>query len=256
MPTLTTHTDPSGASATTLHVALDLGNTSWCLACAPAVSEAPRVRVFPARTLPRLHAELATARQHFGLPPDTPIVLCYEAGRDGFWLQRACAAAGLTASLSTRASVPARARRAKTDRLDAAALLRLLPTRGRRAWALACSTCRPSRGGSPPSAPGARPPDARANTGRESDQGTPRCPRDRAHVIAGPARPTGPPHAVGWPGPPGRGARTPVDDVDSPHPRAAATHHLGEGTARSVGTEFGSRGADGATVVAPAWRGK
>src|SRR5574338_280226 len=128
MPTLTTHADSPSAAATTLHVALDLGNTSWCLAGAPTVSAAPRVRVFPARTLPRLFAELATARQHFGLAPDAPVVLCYEAGRDGFWLQRACAAAGVTALVvdSSSIEVPRRARRAKTDRLDATALLRLL----------------------------------------------------------------------------------------------------------------------------------
>ena len=105
MPTLTTHADPSGASASTLPVALDLGNRSWCLACAPAVSEAPRVRVFPARTLARLFAELATARQHFGLAPNAPVVLCYEAGRDGFWFQRACAAAGVTAFVVDSSSI-------------------------------------------------------------------------------------------------------------------------------------------------------
>jgi transposase len=128
MPTLTTHTDPSGAAASTLHVALDLGNTSWCLACAPAVSVAPRVRVFPARNLARVNTELASARQHFGLAPDAPVVLCYEAGRDGFWLQRACTAAGITAFVvdSSSIEVSRRARQAKTDRLDASALLRLL----------------------------------------------------------------------------------------------------------------------------------
>src|SRR5512134_402961 len=101
MPTPTTHTDPPRPGPT-LHVALDLGNTSWCLAGAPAVAAPARVPIFPARSLARLHAELATARQHFGLPADAPIVLCYEAGRDGFWLQRACTAAGIVAWWSTR----------------------------------------------------------------------------------------------------------------------------------------------------------
>lgn len=41
MPTLTTHTDPPSAATSTLLVALDPGNTSWCLACAPAVSATP-----------------------------------------------------------------------------------------------------------------------------------------------------------------------------------------------------------------------
>jgi transposase len=89
---------------------------------------APRIRVFPARSLPRLYRELDSARQHFGLALDGPVVLCYEAGRDGFWLQRACTAAGLTAFVvdSSSIEVSRRRRHAKTDRLDANALLRLL----------------------------------------------------------------------------------------------------------------------------------
>lgn len=128
MPTLTTHTGTANAPAPTLLVALDLGNTTWCLACARALAEPPRLRTLPARDLTRLHREVATARQHFGLPAEAPIVLCYEAGRDGFWLQRACTAAGIMALVvdSSSIEVPRRARRAKTDRLDAAALLRLL----------------------------------------------------------------------------------------------------------------------------------
>lgn len=127
MPTPTTHTDPP-RPVPTLHVALDLGNTSWCLAGAPAVAAPARVRMFPARSLTRLQAEFASARQHFSLPADAPVVLCYEAGRDGFWLQRACTAAGIVALVvdSSSIEVSRRARRAKTDRLDAAALLRLL----------------------------------------------------------------------------------------------------------------------------------
>jgi transposase len=127
MPTPTTHNEPPRPGPT-LQVALDLGNTSWCLAGAPGVAAPARVRIFPARSLARLHAELASAREHFGLPEDASVVLCYEAGRDGFWLQRACTAAGLVALVvdSSSIEVSRRARRAKTDRLDAAALLRLL----------------------------------------------------------------------------------------------------------------------------------
>ena len=129
MPTLTTHDAATDRPAPTLHVALDLGNTTWYLACGPAGSAtAPRVRVLPARDLARLHQELVTARQHWGLAAASPVVLCYEAGRDGFWLQRACVAAGMTALVvdSSSIEVSRRARRAKTDRLDATALLRLL----------------------------------------------------------------------------------------------------------------------------------
>ncbi|MGQ0641860.1 MAG: hypothetical protein ACT4P6_14010 [Gemmatimonadaceae bacterium] len=128
MPTLTTHIDPASPPTPTLHVALDLGNRTWCLACGRAVADPPRLRILPARDLTRVPQELAMARRHFGLPADAPVMFCYEAGRDGFWLYRACTGAGITALVvdSSSIEVPRRARRAKTDRLDATALLRLL----------------------------------------------------------------------------------------------------------------------------------
>lgn len=129
MPTITTRPivdDP--VLEATLHVAFDLGNTEWTLACTPAVAEAPRVRTMPARDLARLVVEFETARRHFGLSDAAPIRTCYEAGRDGFWLHRALASAGIPNVIVDSASIEVsrRARQAKTDRLDATALLRLL----------------------------------------------------------------------------------------------------------------------------------
>ncbi|MGH7695649.1 MAG: IS110 family transposase [Gemmatimonadaceae bacterium] len=128
MPTLTTHRSPPSPPPSTLHVALDLGNRTWCLACARGVADPPRLRTLPARDLTRLHDELTLARRQLGLAAEAPVLLCYEAGRDGFWLYRACTAAGITAVVvdSSSIEVSRRARRAKTDRLDATALLRLL----------------------------------------------------------------------------------------------------------------------------------
>ena len=64
-----------------------------------------------------------------------PIRTCYEAGRDGFWLHRALEAAGVGNTVFDAASilVDRRARRAKTDRLDALLLLEALEelSRGR-----------------------------------------------------------------------------------------------------------------------------
>jgi len=56
------------------------------------------------------------------------VVVGYEAGYDGFWLQRRLAAEGITCWVMDPGSlqVKRRARRAKTDRLDAAMLLRAL----------------------------------------------------------------------------------------------------------------------------------
>jgi transposase len=55
-------------------------------------------------------------------------VSCYEAGRDGFWLHRWLLSAGVASMVidSSSIEVNRRKRRAKTDRLDAAALVRLL----------------------------------------------------------------------------------------------------------------------------------
>ena len=53
---------------------------------------------------------------------------CFEAGRDGFWLHRLLLANGIASHVlePTSILVNRRARRAKTDRLDAQGLLRVL----------------------------------------------------------------------------------------------------------------------------------
>jgi transposase len=59
---------------------------------------------------------------------DVRVVLGYEAGYDGFWLQRRLATEGIACQVMDPGSlqVDRRARRIKTDRLDAAMLLRAL----------------------------------------------------------------------------------------------------------------------------------
>jgi len=59
---------------------------------------------------------------------EVAIILGYEAGYDGFWLQRRLSAEAITCLVMDPGSlqVDRRARRAKTDRLDAAMLLRAL----------------------------------------------------------------------------------------------------------------------------------
>jgi len=111
-----------------LHLALDLGNTTWKLAFATGHAHAPRLRPTPARNLAQLAAEIAAAKARFGLAADAPVVSCYEAGRDGFWVHRALTTLGVTSHVVDSASIQEnrRARRAKSDRLDATALVRLL----------------------------------------------------------------------------------------------------------------------------------
>ena len=84
-----THASHPNTTATpTLYLAFDLGWTSWSLAFTTGMAQKPRLRTIPARDLDALRREVERAKQRFGLPADTPVVSCYEAGRDGFWLHR------------------------------------------------------------------------------------------------------------------------------------------------------------------------
>lgn len=124
MPTTTTR--PVGE---TLLLALDLGNTTWKLGCRVGGPARPaRLRTLPARDLNALAAEIAAAKRRFGLADDAPVVSCYEAGRDGFWLHRALTSLDVANLIVDSASIDrnARGRQAKSDRLDTSALLEKL----------------------------------------------------------------------------------------------------------------------------------
>ena len=108
-----------------LYLAFELGQARWKLGFTPGLGQRPRERTIPARDLERLVAEVARAKERFGLPPGTPVVSCYEAGRDGFWLHRFLVAQGLASHVVDSASIEVnrRRRRAKSDRLDVGKLL-------------------------------------------------------------------------------------------------------------------------------------
>jgi transposase len=110
----------------TLLLALDLGNSKWKLGFTfGGGALPPRIRTIPARDLDALAREITAARTRFGLAADAPVVSCYEAGRDGFWVHRAFTALGITNYVVDSASIEGnrRGRQAKSDRLDTAALL-------------------------------------------------------------------------------------------------------------------------------------
>ncbi|HYX80819.1 MAG TPA: IS110 family transposase [Gemmatimonadales bacterium] len=122
-----------------LFLALDLGGTTWKLAFGITREPEPRIRTISARNLPQLLDEIAAAKHRFHLPADAAVRSCYEAGREGFWLHRALCSHGVENVIVDPSSIAVdrRARRAKTDRLDATALLRQLmnATAGdRRGW--------------------------------------------------------------------------------------------------------------------------
>ena len=117
------------ARSATLFVALDLSRSSWVIAiCAPHVDRISRHKLVPGAEglLALLGRVREQAERALGAP--VRIVSCYEAGRDGFWLHRVLHGAGIENQVidPTSLLVDRRARRVKTDKLDAAALLRAL----------------------------------------------------------------------------------------------------------------------------------
>lgn len=68
-----------------------------------------------ARDLGLLDRELARARAHFGLPDETPVVSCYEAGRDGFWLHRALTQRGVHNTVIDSAGIEVNRRKRRPD---------------------------------------------------------------------------------------------------------------------------------------------
>lgn len=134
MSTATTHLPEStnavrlGTCAHVLHVAFELGKRTWKLAFATGFGARPRIRTIPARDLAALDRELTRAKARLQLPADTPVVSCYEAGRDGFWLHRALVQRGIANRVMDSASIEVnrRARRAKADHLDEQKLVVML----------------------------------------------------------------------------------------------------------------------------------
>lgn len=115
-------------SAPVMYVAFELGEKRWQVGFTTGFGQRARRRWISARSVERLGVELEAARERFGLPISVPVVSCYEAGRDDFWLHRYLASAGVENVVVDAASieVPRPLRRAKTDRLDLESLLRLL----------------------------------------------------------------------------------------------------------------------------------
>jgi transposase len=123
-----THEYNSSTLGTVLYVALELSEKEWKLAFATGMAQKPRRRAILARDIQSLLKEIAAAKERFDLPGGTPVVSCYEAGRDGFWLHRCLLAAGVANHVvdSSSIAVERRGRRPKTDRLDAEKLLAML----------------------------------------------------------------------------------------------------------------------------------
>jgi transposase len=111
-----------------LYVAFELGKKEWKLAMTSGFGVAPWLRTVASGDWCGVERALRQGRMRFGLPVAARVVSCYEAGRDGFWIHRALTQLGIRNRVVDSASIEVnrRARRAKTDRLDALKLVMML----------------------------------------------------------------------------------------------------------------------------------
>src|SRR6267143_27435 len=112
----------------TLVVVVEMSKASWLVSgVVPGVERQPLKKLEPdATALLRLIERWRNEAVRAGRPISR-IALAYEAGRDGFWLARWLIARGIEAHVIHSASVAVsrERKRAKTDRLDAAMLMRV-----------------------------------------------------------------------------------------------------------------------------------
>jgi transposase len=111
-----------------LYLAFELSAKQWKIASTAARGQTPRVVTVTAGDLAQVTREIARAKHRFGLPENSVVISCYEAGRDGFWVHRFLDDLGVNNMVidSSSIEVNRRQRRAKADRLDAVSLVGLL----------------------------------------------------------------------------------------------------------------------------------
>src|SRR3954463_6338217 len=117
-------------SDNTVHIAIELSFSSWVVAVRLPGAEKSRLHGIEGGDTGALLALVAELRSRTStkLGGDAEVACCFEAGRDGFWLHRLLTAHGILVYVlePTSILVNRRSRRAKTDRLDAEGMLRVL----------------------------------------------------------------------------------------------------------------------------------
>ena len=108
-----------------LYMALELANKTWKVGFHNTVK--CRSKTIESGDLAALEQEVRLAKEKLNISADCAIKCCYEAGRDGFWIHRALEARGINNIVVDSASIEVsrKKKRAKTDRIDLDALLRL-----------------------------------------------------------------------------------------------------------------------------------
>jgi transposase len=113
--------------ASELYMAFELSEKDWKLSLGDGVRSPSRYTVAAGDAAALLEC-IAKAKARCAVASEARVHSCYEAGRDGFWLHRWLIAQGIDNVVVDSASIEVnrRARRAKTDRLDADKLLSML----------------------------------------------------------------------------------------------------------------------------------
>jgi transposase len=111
-----------------LYVAFELGKKEWKLAMTSGFGMQPWLQTVASGDLGAVDRAIRRGRQRCGLPVTARVISCYEAGRDGFWIHRALVTRGVENRVVDSASIEVnrRARRTKTDRIDALKLVMML----------------------------------------------------------------------------------------------------------------------------------
>jgi len=111
-----------------LYMSIELSASQWKLGFTTSLCQRPRIRNMSAGQLEQLELEIAAAKARFKLDDSVPVVSCYEAGRDAFWLHRCLVSMGVESHIVDPASIQVnrRKRNAKTDRIDAQKIVNAL----------------------------------------------------------------------------------------------------------------------------------
>lgn len=124
--TMLLHNQIINLSGLVLYMVLELSNKQWKV----GFSNEQKMRqiTLDAGDLETLEEQILAAKEKLMLDVSCPVKSCYEAGRDGFWIHRYLVGHGIENMVIDSASIEVnrRQRRAKTDRVDAQSLMRLL----------------------------------------------------------------------------------------------------------------------------------
>lgn len=127
------------AKQVALYMSFELGNREWKLAFGDGRRHPGQFTV-DAGDVEAVLERIGRAKARCGLPATAPVHTCYEAGRDGWWLHRWLKEQGVDNVVVDSASIEVnrRARRAKSDALDADKLLQMLLRHraGERVWSV------------------------------------------------------------------------------------------------------------------------